>query len=235
MLVLAVCLLAVGCGKKSDKKEEKDVKSVSEEIARGVSEDAVPAEALVYTSVSFNLPEGYAPDKDNTENLAYYFNDSIDDLSYIAYSKANKPVDYHEMTQGDYADAFLAQYNVNINFLQFEKLEKEDYYRIMMMYEYSFGNIDYCTTEYIYVTEDNLFTVCFCWDKRSSRENEFNKCADTIVLCSVVNTINDSKTPGKNVTDEYGIISDNEVKDSTIVEDKGNYINSIGAGAGADY
>lgn len=229
--------MTVACGNKSgSKKESPDIgKSVSDEIADGISEDAVPVEATIYSSVSFNLPEGYAPDEDNTEELAYYFNDEIDDLSYIAYSKNKSTVDYDNMQEGDYADAFLAQYNVNINFIEFEKQIKEDYYRIRMVYDYSFGDIDYRTTEYLFVTDNYTFTVSFCWDKSSTRTNQFSSAEKSLSLVSVINTIKDSQTPGTDVTNEtkdddsiFNVISSNEISEGK------DFLKDINAGVAGE-
>ena len=207
---ISVFMIMAACGKKekTGTTASQNSLSVSEEIAQSVSEDVIPVEATQYSSVSFDIPEGFVRDDKSTDSVSYYFNNQIDDLSYIVYGKAEKPDDYQELTEDKFKEEFCEEYGVSVAFVDFEKQVKDDYYRIVMTYSYSFGKTNYITTEYLFVTDTYLFTVAYCKDT-SANSNEqsdtgklFENSAQSLTLVSVVNTVSDNEVEGTDVTDE---------------------------------
>ena len=108
LLITTLVMSLTACGGKGGKSSVSgNTRSVSDEIAETKTEEIIPQEAKDYTSVSFNIPEGLQPDKDNNDYKQYYLSDSIDDLSYIAYSRTDKPEVYNDLTQADFEESFL--------------------------------------------------------------------------------------------------------------------------------
>ena len=200
-----------GCGKKQEEMTpESSNLTVSDEIAEIENEEVVPEEAKKYTAVSFNIPEGLSPQETNTDTEAYYLSDTVEDLSYIAYSRNAKPINYKDVTKDDYEESFLKKYAVDPEFDEFVELQKDDYTRTKIVMRYTFGRTTFVTTEYIFVTDSYVFTISYCLDKKSDKAESFEDSAESMTLISVVSSVSDNEVPGIEVS-ANGILTEEEV------------------------
>jgi hypothetical protein len=212
LLITTLVMSLTACGGKGGKSSVSgNTRSVSDEIAETKTEEIIPQEAKDYTSVSFNIPEGLQPDIGNNDYKQYYLSNRGDDLSYIAYSRSDKPVIYTPVTQADFEESFLKKYNVEATISEFSEVEKEGYTRTKIVMEYTFGRTTYDATEYIFVTDKYIFTVCYCLDKTSGMSEDFANSADSMTLISVVESVSDNAVPGVEVSVNSAIMTEEEV------------------------
>ena len=77
--------------------------------------------------------------------------------------------------------------------------------------EYTFGRTTFDATEYIFVTDKYIFTVCYCLDKSSSLSEAFENSAESMTLISVVESVSDNAVPGVEVSSNSAIMTEEEV------------------------
>lgn len=229
-LLSATCILA-GCGKSEENENtQSSTISVSEDIAKQEmeTEETIPEEAKIYATVTFDVPEGMVADVINDEYTGYYFSGEVNNLSYISYTRNNKPANYQLLTQEQYEESFLKKYDVDVKFLEYDTEDKGDYTRTKMTMQYRFGGVSFFATEYVFVTEQYVFTVCFCEDMSSDMAKAFSKSENTITLNSVVGAIVDSETPGVEVS-ENAIESEDIIVNEILTDEE--VLSKVNAGA----
>lgn len=201
--ILAMSILALtGCQQAQEGTASSDSISMADEIAQGVSEDAVPMEAKRYTTVSFTIPDGMVPDSSNTVNECYFISEKLDDLSYITYSR-NDVFDadwYYNLTEDVYKESFSNNVDAQFNITSFVKSIREDYSRIVISMQYKREGIDFNVKEYIFVTENYLFTIVYAEDARNHWINQFNLSQASLTLESVISSISDNTASDLEVT-----------------------------------
>lgn len=240
-LIITMILLITACGK-TDVTEENvsDNKvTIADELTSEISENVVPAEAMVYSTVSFNIPEGFVADEDNTDTKAYYLSQATSDLSFIAYQRRDNSgkITIDTMTEDDFKNAFIDQLGVKPDIVSYEKMDKDFYFRILVDLKYSVAGISYDCREYIFVTDDYIFTVTYCIDMRDDWVDAFIASADSISFVSVMGTVVDKDVEGIVVTEELEVpsedndnnsdVSQDDIDNETVSEDDSNSANSI--------
>lgn len=211
LMAVVTAISLVGCGASTLGDQGAEVSlSLADELAAGVSEDVIPLEAKRYSSVYFEIPEGMKADEDNTDNECYYISEMIDDLSYITYIRQdNFDVDwYNDLTQEKYSQSFSSNVDTNVVIDSFEKSERDGYCRIEIAMKYKKAGVSFDVKEYIYVTDDFLFTVAYAMDVRHDWSSEFAASQGSLALKSVVNQVADNP--------DYVSVSADEVEETSV-------------------
>lgn len=201
--MLIMVFIFTGCGAGASDSVSMEKVTMADEIAGEISENAIPAEAYVYSSLSFNAPEGMVPDKDNTETKSFYLSEATNDLSFVGYQRRDNTgkISYDTMSLDDFKAAFVDQLGVEPIVNRFIKEVKDGYFKIDIGVCYSVAGINYTCTEYIFVTDAYIFSVTYCQDARSNWLNAYKESAEGIMLVSVVDSIKDKDMPGEIVED----------------------------------
>lgn len=215
--ILLICMLFsfTACGKGGTNDSSVSSMTLAEEMAGDISENVVPMEATIYTKIEFNIPDGMVEDTDNTDTKAFYLSASSNDLSFVAYQRRDNSgkITYDTMTEEDFKSAFLDQLGVSPNIRSFDKEIKDGYFKISINLGYSVAGIGYACNEYIFVTDEYIFTVTYCQDSRTDWHDAFKNSVDSISLVSVVGSKLDRLTPGE-------LVVNDEVPEEDVVEDK---------------
>ena len=186
ILSLMVCLLAM-CSCNGTESENLPM-TVSQEIAAGISENIIPAEAMEYSLLSYPVPEGFVAANDNTDMDAFYISETQQDFSYIKYNRLPNDhlVDYMAMTAEDYKNLFVLGLETEIGLEGCTQEEKDGWQQVGLILTYEKDGISYKTWQYYYITDKFIFSIAYVQAGDAAWENAFLEAAAQTVPKSIV-------------------------------------------------
>lgn len=162
--------------------------TVSQEIAAGISENIVPAEAMEYSLLSYPVPEGFAAASDNTDMQAIYASETQGDYSYISYLRQtnDRALDYMAMTDEEYKDMFTLSLETEVGLEGCIQEEKEGWQQVELILTYEKDGIRFKTWQYYYITEKYIFSIAYVQAGDASWESAFLEAAAQTAPKSIV-------------------------------------------------
>lgn len=186
ILSLIVCLLAVCSCNRAE--AENPPMTVSQEIAAGISENIVPAEAMEYSLLSYPVPEGFVAASDNTDMQAIYVSETQQDFSYISYIRQanDHTVDYMAMTTEDYKNMFVLSLETEIGLEGCTQEEKDGWQQVGLILTYEKDGIPFKIWQYYYITDKFIFSIAYAQAGDAAWENAFLEAAAQTAPKSIV-------------------------------------------------
>lgn len=186
ILSLMVSLLAMCSCNRAE--AENPPMTVSQEIAAGISENIVPAEAMEYSLLSYPVPEGFVAASDNTDMQAIYVSETQQDFSYISYIRQTNDhtVDYMAMTAEDYKNMFVLSLETEIGLEGCTQEEKDGWQQVGLILTYEKDGISYKIWQYYYITDKFIFNIAYVQAGDAAWENAFLEAASQTVPKSIV-------------------------------------------------
>ncbi|MBR3307615.1 MAG: hypothetical protein IKI75_10260 [Lachnospiraceae bacterium] len=188
--MLTVCaaalLLLTACG---EKEEEESVSSggltVAEEIASGVSEDVIPAEALEYYSLEYEVPEGFEEEPGgNMDSRLYVATEG--DYSYMTYLRKDNPgKDYRALQSDDYQNSLEQSLGTMVEITALDMSEEEDHYHVVIDAAYVEEDGEWHMREHIFVTEKYVFQMVYSADPHHDWQERFGSVEAALHLKNV--------------------------------------------------
>lgn len=162
--------------------------TVSQEIAAGISENIIPAEAMEYSLLSYPVPEGFVAASDNTDMQAIYVSETQRDFSYIEYIRQPNDhlVDYMAMTAEDYKNLLVLALKTEINLEGCTQEEKDGWQQVGLILTYEKDGISYKIWQYYYITDKYIFSIAYAQAGDAAWENAFLEAASQTVPKSIV-------------------------------------------------
>lgn len=162
--------------------------TVSQEIAAGISENIVPAEAMEYWLLSYPVPEGFVAANDNTDMQAIYVSGTQQDYSYINYLRQpnDQMVDYMAMTAEEYQNMLALGLKTEVALEDCTQEEKEGWQQVNLILTYDKDGIHYKTWQYYYITDKYIFSLSFAQAGDASWEDAFLEAAAQTMPKSIV-------------------------------------------------
>ncbi len=184
--VAALLLLAAGCEEEVEPVVSENTISVAEEIANGVSQNVIPAEALEYYALDYKIPEGFVRTPDSTSTLDIYSSEQPGDYSYITYMRVENDgsTDYANLTEADYKTSLDAALSVNTLIQGVEKNQGDGFLHVKVRFTYSgeHGKIE--AAEHIFITDKYIFEMVYTRDSGSDWAKAF---ADSEAALRLIN------------------------------------------------
>ena len=184
----AMLLLFVGC-EKEDTEPAVSVNtiSVAEEIANGVSQNVIPAEALEYYALDYKIPEGFVRTPDSTSTLDIYSSEQPGDYSYITYMRLENDgsTDYANLTDADYKTSLDAALSVNTLIQGVEKTQGDGNLHVKVRFTYSGEHGKLEAAEHIFITDKYIFEMVYTRDSGSDWTKAFADSEATLKLINV--------------------------------------------------
>lgn len=186
ILSLMVSLLALCSCNRAE--AENPPMTVSQEIAAGISENIVPAEAMEYSLLSYPVPEGFVAASDNTDMQAIYVSETQQDFSYIYYDRQPNDhlIDYMALTAEDYKNLIVMGLNTEISLEGCTQEEKDGWQQVGLILTYEKDGISYKMWQYYYITDKYIFGIAFAQAGDAAWENAFLGAAAQTVPKSIV-------------------------------------------------
>lgn len=168
--------------------------TVSQEIASGISENIVPAEAMEYSLLSYPVPEGFVAANDNTDMQAVYVSETQQDYSYISYLRQNNDhtVNYMSMTAEEYKNMFSLSLETEINLEGCTQEEKEGWQQIDLIFTYEKDGMNCKAWQYYYITDKYIFSIVYVQAGEASWENAFLEAAAHTMPKSIVESVSEN-------------------------------------------
>ena len=184
--VAALLLLSAGCEEEAEPVVSENTISVAEEIANGVSQNVIPAEALEYYALDYKIPEGFVRTPDSTSTLDIYSSEQPGDYSYITYMRVENDgsTDYANLTEADYKTSLDAALSVNTLIQGVEKNQGDGFLHVKVRFTYSgeHGKIE--AAEHIFITDKYIFEMVYTRDSGSDWAKAF---ADSEAALRLIN------------------------------------------------
>ncbi|MDE6531583.1 MAG: hypothetical protein K2K96_12560 [Lachnospiraceae bacterium] len=186
ILSLMLCLVTVCSCNKTD--ADNPPMTVSQEIAAGISENIVPAEAMEYSLLSYPVPAGFVPASDNTDMQAIYVSETQQDFSYISYIRQTNDhmVDYMNMTAENYKNMFALSLETEIGLEECTQEEKDGWQQVELILTYEKDGISCKTWQYYYITDKFIFSIAYVQAGDADWENAFLEAAAQTIPKSIV-------------------------------------------------
>ena len=149
--------------------------SVAEEIANGVSENVIPAEALEYYALDYKIPEGFSRTQDSTDTLDIYASDTQNDYSYITYMRQenNGVTDYANLSDADYKAALDKALSVNTVIQSIEKTPGDGNMHVKVIFTYLSEHGKMEVAEHIFITDKYIFEMVYAKDPNNDWKKAF--------------------------------------------------------------
>ncbi|MCR5210597.1 MAG: hypothetical protein K6C99_10335 [Lachnospiraceae bacterium] len=168
-------------------KEEKTPVVTSSENAVSLNAVSVSINNVRYTELEFEVPEKFVASEDNSEIYEMYASPLSTDHSYITYSRkiVSAEDDYSIFTTEDMQDALKSlSGNTAVSDFSNEYSEEDGYRRIKAEVVIRPESDEYHMTEYIYVTDNFVFTLIYMLDTGAEEgwSAEFEKSMSGIEL-----------------------------------------------------
>lgn len=185
VLLLMLCMGMCSC---NQTETEDPPMTVSQEIAAGISENIVPAEAMEYSLLSYPVPEGFVAANDNTDMQAIYVSGTQQDYSYISYLRQanDRAVDYMNMTAEEYQNMFALSLETEVSLESCIQEEKEGWQQVDLILTYEKDGIPCRTWQYYYITDKYIFSIAYVQAGDASWENAFLEAAAQTMPKSIV-------------------------------------------------
>lgn len=189
--MLLVCMTLCSC---SHEQTETPPMTVSQEIATGISENIVPAEAMEYSFLFYPIPEGFVAANDNTDMQAIYVSETQQDYSYISYLRQNNDhmVDYMTMTAEEYMDMFTLSLKTEVGLESCTQEEKDGWQQVDLILTYEKDGMDYKAWQYYYITDKYIFSIVYVQAGDASWENAFLEAAAQTTPKSIVESASEN-------------------------------------------
>lgn len=186
ILPLMLCMLAV-CSCNRNETQDPPM-TVSQEIAAGISENIIPAEAMEYSLLSYPVPEGFVAASDNTDMQAIYVSETQQDFSYISYIRQTNDhvVNYMEMPAEEYKNMFALSLETEINLEGCIQEEKEGWQQVELVLTYEKDGISCKTWQNYYITDKFIFNIAYVQAGDAMWENAFLESVAQTVPKSIV-------------------------------------------------
>lgn len=186
ILLLMLCVAAVCACHKNNTQDPP--MTVSQEIAAGISENIIPAEAMEYSLLSYPVPEGFAAANDNTDMQAVYVSEMQQDFSYISYIRQanDHAADYMAMTAEDYKNMFMLSLETEVDLERCTQEEKEGWQQVDLILSYEKDGISYKTWQYFYITDKYIFSIAYAQAGDAAWEQAFLDSAAQAMPKSIV-------------------------------------------------
>ncbi len=186
IVLLTLCMAAVcSCGQNGT---EEPPMTVSQEIAAGISENIVPAEAMEYSFLSYPVPEGFVAASDNTDMQAIYASETQGDFSYISYLRQvnEHTVNYMTLTAEDYEKMFALSLETEISLEGCTQEEKEGWQQVELILSYEKDGISHKAWQYFYITDKYIFSMAYVQAGDAAWEDAFLESAAQAMPKSIV-------------------------------------------------
>lgn len=186
----AVLLTALLCG--CQKEEEIPVVSantvsVAQEIANGVSANVIPAEALEYYALDYNIPEGFSRTPDSTDTLDIYASDTPNDYSYITYMRQenNGATDYANLSDEAYKASLDKALSADTVIQSVEKKQGDGNMHVKVLFSYPNERGKMEVTEHIFITDKYIFEMVYAEDPEADWKKAFAESEAELRLLNV--------------------------------------------------
>lgn len=168
--------------------------TVSQEIAAGISENIIPAEAMEYSLLSYPVPAGFVPASDNTDMQAIYISETQQDFSHISYTRQanDHAADYMTMTAEDYKNMFALGLETEVSLEGCTQEEKEGWQQVDLVLTYEKDGIAYKTWQYFYITDKFIFSIAYVQAGDAAWESAFLECAAQAAPKSIVESASEN-------------------------------------------
>lgn len=192
ILLLMLCAAAVCACNKNE--TQNPPMTVSQEIAVGISENIIPAEAMEYSLLSYPVPAGFVAANDNTDMQAIYVSETPQDFSYISYIRQSNDhaADYMAMTAEDYKNMFVLSLETEINLEGCTQEEKEGWQQVDLILAYEKDGISYKTWQYFYITDKYIFSIAYAQAGDAVWEEAFLESAAQAMPKSIVESTSEN-------------------------------------------
>lgn len=186
ILPMMLCLLVVCSCNRTE--TENPPMTVSQEIAAGISENIVPAEAMEYSLLSYPVPVGFVPASDNTDMQSIYVSETQQDFSYICYIRQSNDhtVDYMTMTAENYKNMLALSLETEVGLEGCTQEEKDGWQQVELILTYEKDGISFKTWQYYYVTDKYIFSITYAQAGDAAWENAFLEAAAQTMPKSIV-------------------------------------------------
>lgn len=191
LFLLIVCMGLCSCGQNET---EDPPMTVSQEIASGISENIVPAEAMEYSFLFYPVPEGFVAASDNTDMQAIYVSETRQDFSYISYLRQSNDhmVDYMSMTAEDYKNMFALSLETEVELEGCTQEEKEGWQQVNLILTYEKDGTACKAWQYYYITDKYIFSIVYVQAGDASWENAFLEAAAQTMPKSIVESASEN-------------------------------------------
>ena len=174
----AVFLTALLCGCQKEAETpvvSANTVSVAQEIANGVSENVIPAEALEYYALDYKIPEGFSRTPDSTDTLDIYASDTPNDYSYITYMRQenNGATDYANLSDADYKASLDKTLSANTVIQSIEKKQGDGNMHVKVLFSYTNERGKMEVTEHIFITDKYIFEMVYAEDPEADWKKDF--------------------------------------------------------------
>ena len=185
-LMPAVFILLAACGKK-DEAESISGNTVTVSADEEISVD-MPGlyKAVKYKELFFYIPEAFTADTENNEDREIYASPESSDDSYIMYVRTlnEKEDDYALLTSEDYSSVLSESLSANVAVHDFVNVVSPDtgMRTVKASAVIKKDDSEDHMTEYIYVTDDYVFTLVYMLETGTGWGPEYEKSMQSIEL-----------------------------------------------------
>lgn len=192
ILLLMLCAAAV-CACNNDEAQNPPM-TVSQEIAVGISENIIPAEAMEYSLLSYPVPAGFVAANDNTDMEAFYVSETQQDFSFISYNRQpnDHAADYMAMTAEDYKNMLALGLKTEIDLEGCTQEEKEGWQQVGLILSYEKEGISYKIWQYYYITDKYIFSITYAQAGDAVWEEAFLESAAQAMPKSIVESTSEN-------------------------------------------
>ncbi len=185
---LAAVLCLAGCQKQPEEPVvSENTVSVAEEIANGVSQNVIPAEALEYYTLDYKIPEGFVRTPDSTDLLDIYSSEQVGDYSYITYMRQENDgsKDYTNLTDEDYKASVDEALSVNSVIESIEKTPGDGNTHVNIRFSYTVEERKIEVSEHIFITDKYIFEMVYARDPEFDWKKAFMESEASLRLLNV--------------------------------------------------
>lgn len=192
ILLVMLCVTAVCACNQND--TQNPPMTVSQEIAEGISENIIPAEAMEYSLLYYPVPEGFVAANDNTDMEAFYLSETQQDFSHIIYNRQPNDhlADFMAMTAEDYKDMLALGLKTEIDLEGCTQVEKEGWQQVDLIFAYEDDGISYKIWQYFYITDKYIFSIAYAQAGDAMWEEAFLESAAQVMPKSIVESVSEN-------------------------------------------
>ncbi len=192
ILSVMLCVMSVCACNQND--TQNPPMTVSQEIAVGISENIIPAEALEYSLLYYPVPAGFVAASDNTDMEAFYLSETQQDYSHISYNRQPNDhlADFMAMTAEDYKNMLTLGLKTEIDLEGFTQEEKEGWQQIDLILVYEKDGISYKAWQYFYITDKYIFSITYAQAGEAMWEEAFLESAAQVMPKSIVESVSEN-------------------------------------------
>ena len=161
--------------------------SVAQEIANGVSQNVIPAEALEYYTLAYTIPDGFVRNADSTDTLDVYFSEQVGDYSYITYMRQENDgsKDYSKLTGADYKAALDEALAVDTVIESIQRIPGDGNMHVKVLFSYTTESGKIEVAEHIFITDKYVFEMVYGRDPEFDWKKAFAESEGSLRLVNV--------------------------------------------------